>query len=338
MQFGNPIVGGAGSLVRQSIHSPDYVPGVSGWSINKDGTAEFNSTTIRGDLLVVGANDSRVWIHEATDGSATIELYVPSTDPLVNPGSIDGRLPFPDLPELRISGPSYGNTLPLNHASIGLRNNNTVDQSVIDIRADQLTIGESTTGLSGQMTLSHDNIVSESLRILTTNEVRSNVSNPFSLVEPWCGLKSGAFYEANGNGAAVTSQSFYDDAAVVTASTGFVADPGSATAGLVFNRPASGKVVIDWAALLTNSGANFNLVSWEIRLGSTVGSGTIVFTTSDNRAIEHAGTASATASSFYEASLPGNSTSVFNIRLMYRTGGGSISAARRRMRVTPVLY
>lgn len=46
--FNNPIVGGGGALVYPSIHSPDYVPGVSGWSINKDGSAEFDDLTIRG--------------------------------------------------------------------------------------------------------------------------------------------------------------------------------------------------------------------------------------------------------------------------------------------------
>lgn len=49
MTFSNPIVGGT-TLIRPAIHSPDYVPGVSGWSINKDGTAEFNNVVIRGDL------------------------------------------------------------------------------------------------------------------------------------------------------------------------------------------------------------------------------------------------------------------------------------------------
>lgn len=48
MTFSNPITGGQGALVRPAIKSPDYVPGVSGWSINRDGTAEFNDLTIRG--------------------------------------------------------------------------------------------------------------------------------------------------------------------------------------------------------------------------------------------------------------------------------------------------
>lgn len=46
--FADPILGGAEKLVRRAIQSPDYSPGVSGWSINKDGSAEFNDLDIRG--------------------------------------------------------------------------------------------------------------------------------------------------------------------------------------------------------------------------------------------------------------------------------------------------
>ena len=43
----NPVVGGT-ALRRQAIRSPNYVTGVSGWTINQDGSAEFNNLTIRG--------------------------------------------------------------------------------------------------------------------------------------------------------------------------------------------------------------------------------------------------------------------------------------------------
>jgi hypothetical protein len=48
--FSNPIVGGGGALVYPSIHSPGFQAGVTGWTIRKDGTAEFNGVTIRGQL------------------------------------------------------------------------------------------------------------------------------------------------------------------------------------------------------------------------------------------------------------------------------------------------
>lgn len=45
------LTAGLGMLVLQSIFSPNFVHLVSGWSINKDGSAEFNNLTIRGTFL-----------------------------------------------------------------------------------------------------------------------------------------------------------------------------------------------------------------------------------------------------------------------------------------------
>ncbi|MFD9242752.1 hypothetical protein ACFV0D_12630 [Streptomyces sp. NPDC059556] len=56
MSFNNPIVAGT-TLVRNAIKSPDYVPGVSGWSINRDGTVEFNALTSRGEVIAGSATD-----------------------------------------------------------------------------------------------------------------------------------------------------------------------------------------------------------------------------------------------------------------------------------------
>lgn len=48
MGFLNPIVGGGGALVRPAIKSPNYSPGVAGWTVNRDGGAEFNDLVLRG--------------------------------------------------------------------------------------------------------------------------------------------------------------------------------------------------------------------------------------------------------------------------------------------------
>jgi hypothetical protein len=66
MTFSNPVVGGT-TLIRPAIHSPDYVQGNAGWSINKDGTAEFNNVVVRGsgvsNAVIVGpANGPQVQI------------------------------------------------------------------------------------------------------------------------------------------------------------------------------------------------------------------------------------------------------------------------------------
>jgi hypothetical protein len=51
--FSNPVVGGT-SLVRPSIKSPNYSAGLTGWAVNKDGSAEFNNVAIRGSTVTNG--------------------------------------------------------------------------------------------------------------------------------------------------------------------------------------------------------------------------------------------------------------------------------------------
>lgn len=48
--FSNPVVGGMSNLIRAAIQSPNFVHAVSGWTINKDGSAEFNNLIVRGEF------------------------------------------------------------------------------------------------------------------------------------------------------------------------------------------------------------------------------------------------------------------------------------------------
>jgi hypothetical protein len=48
--FQDPVAGQGGTLVYPNLHSPNYVPGQAGWSINQDGTAEFGNAVVRGTL------------------------------------------------------------------------------------------------------------------------------------------------------------------------------------------------------------------------------------------------------------------------------------------------
>lgn len=49
----NNILGGT-VLMRAAIRSPNFVTGSSGWSINNDGSAEFNNIVIRGGAIISG--------------------------------------------------------------------------------------------------------------------------------------------------------------------------------------------------------------------------------------------------------------------------------------------
>lgn len=77
MAFVDTVVGGGGELVRDSIHSRNYVPGASGWSINRDGTAEFSGVTVRGDLYIGNPpSPPNAYIHGTVlSGVPTIAIY-----------------------------------------------------------------------------------------------------------------------------------------------------------------------------------------------------------------------------------------------------------------------
>lgn len=55
MPYTNPVVSGT-VLVRTAIQSEDYVTGVSGWAIFRNGNVEFNNGTFRGSLVAGGGN------------------------------------------------------------------------------------------------------------------------------------------------------------------------------------------------------------------------------------------------------------------------------------------
>lgn len=71
MSFGNPIVGSGDALVRNAIRSRNFVSGISGWSINKDGYAEFNNLAINsGQILINDSNgDTLASINEQGNAS-----------------------------------------------------------------------------------------------------------------------------------------------------------------------------------------------------------------------------------------------------------------------------
>lgn len=54
--FSNAIIGGASKLLRAAIQSPNFASGSLGWSVNKDGSAEFNNIVIRNGNVVSGTS------------------------------------------------------------------------------------------------------------------------------------------------------------------------------------------------------------------------------------------------------------------------------------------
>lgn len=59
LSVSDPIAAGDGSLIYPAIQSPNYVPGVSGWIIRRDGTFELSGGTFRGVLNIRDASTGR---------------------------------------------------------------------------------------------------------------------------------------------------------------------------------------------------------------------------------------------------------------------------------------
>ncbi|MDQ7910266.1 hypothetical protein RB614_37810 [Phytohabitans sp. ZYX-F-186] len=110
-------------------------------------------------------------------------------------------------------------------------------------------------------------------------------------------------------------------------STSFIA--GSATCGVAFVAPTTGRVLIEWRANLDNSTNAFTIVAPEVRTGSSVGSGTVVLAASDVNALYGFGTNELGFGCFVplDGLTPGES---YNVRLMHRvtSGTGTIQNSR----------
>lgn len=81
MTFTDPIIGGQSKLIRSAIQSPNYVPGVSGWTINRDGSYELGpGGSIRGDVLITDPDGSYIHIYDENPGDGTvIEMGLPTS-------------------------------------------------------------------------------------------------------------------------------------------------------------------------------------------------------------------------------------------------------------------
>lgn len=102
--FANSIVGGMSKLIRKAIQSPNYVTGVSGWSINDDGTAEFNNVDVRGTIelpLVAGPGEvGTLWFNDGL-GSEHAQIFKESPSLIISGGtdSVVGADAFIQLAE-----------------------------------------------------------------------------------------------------------------------------------------------------------------------------------------------------------------------------------------------
>lgn len=91
MAFQNDVVAGT-TLVRPAIRSANYVPGVSGWTINRDGSAEFASGTFRGPVVVVDPNTGQVLASVGASGVGSFQSVSVANDVIIGTLSVKQEL------------------------------------------------------------------------------------------------------------------------------------------------------------------------------------------------------------------------------------------------------
>lgn len=109
--FANPVVNAAGVLVRAVMKSVNYAAGLTGWQITRDGDAEFNDVTVRGEIYVSDPDGSYVRIYDQNPGDGAV-INVQSADipgHTLTPAEIRGDISLiaPLLPYLFVRGPQY---------------------------------------------------------------------------------------------------------------------------------------------------------------------------------------------------------------------------------------
>lgn len=127
------------------------------------------------------------------------------------------------------------------------------------------------------------------------------------------------------------------DSGTVTSATYTADRTGTANeAGVAFVAPTTGKVLVHINAGIFSSTGVFCLVSFEVRNGSTIGSGTVVTAAADAYALQsyevnedHKG------ATFQVSGLTAGNN--YNAQLMYRTQSGTLTIDRPDIIVQPVL-
>lgn len=131
---------------------------------------------------------------------------------------------------------------------------------------------------------------------------------------------------------AMSTTSTTESAGGSSGSTVYVAV--GATCGVTFVAPASGAVVIHFGSAGFNSGANDNRTTVEVRLGITIGSGTVFLAAIDNNGVLFTGSVTYRIGSF--VTVPGLTPgSTYNAQVLHRTSAGTGSWVQRSLTVCP---
>lgn len=121
--WASPIAAGDGSLIYPALKSPNFVTGVVGWQISRDGSAEFASGIFRGDVLIITPDriisitgNSGVKVEDLVSPGGFAQLTTaPAYGGLINLQPIDSIIPLTTFEPSRIytdADESFGDSRP----------------------------------------------------------------------------------------------------------------------------------------------------------------------------------------------------------------------------------
>lgn len=341
MPFSNPVVGGD-TLIRNAIQSQDYVAGVSGWAIKRDGTAEFNNVTVRGTFEAISPSGAYVKaVPTLVDASITINP--PNTGGVVySPAKLSATN---GIPKLIIEGAGEISPTLLGGGQLILGARPGLGTNLANILADEIELTNGnyatgfirllsqkvTIGVAGSAGITHIDTDSTVIGV-AGNAGTAHIASDSTTIDGTISWGASAGTQQTPD-TAVTSGT--------TTSTVFVNSlTTTGIRGIAFTAPPSGKVAIDvTCGAFNNTIGSFTLTSFEVRTGNLVGLGAVVQASDEN-----------TASQFQSAAVnqPGQHHvigtvaglipgTLYNACITCRVTANTGSWNRRLIRVTPAL-
>lgn len=171
------VVAGGIYLVRAALRSPNYVQATSGWTVNYDGSAEFNNVTVRGTIVVGNANGQNITITNvgsipeiqfnsglAGETAPAFIAEVPFTQP--NSGSTEAML--------QLQSPTYNNGTTV----FTIRPPDTQDPAVIEANTSGTTAPAGFNGVKGIVAFGNQANNNDPWELYISNENSVIVAGP----------------------------------------------------------------------------------------------------------------------------------------------------------------
>lgn len=351
MPFPEIVVSALGSLVRAAIKSPNYVAGVSGWSINKDGTAEFGDATIRGGVIA-GPATSRVIIGPAANLPAPLNTYLLAGIVWV----ANTRMSYIGLRDIAGTITTeqgfVTNTSTIVPNAQFVQNGGGADYNfvgVTDVRFQNTggtyiapTILGTPFGIMAADVTFYEDSYSRwrgAINPVLDRAIRDNTLSADSYThwnvtfDSTSTLTIGCNYQWG----ATASVSASNTQAALQSPTLTTFSLTGTTCGVAFIAPPSGIVQIAYGAFqLHSAAAGFSITSPQVAAGASVGAGAVFYAANDDECVQVTGVDGFNqGSAFRLAGLTAGSA--YNVALYTRVSGATGSLRRRRVMVTPIL-